>query len=133
MNVVDIQTERRTQLVDITQSIAAAVAGKAGALVTLFVQHTTAGVAVQAAGDGAREVAADIETALDDLVDEDAPWRHLAEGDRNPWSHIRAVLTASSVTIPIVDGSLALGDHQAIFLCEFDGPRLRHVVVTVHG
>jgi secondary thiamine-phosphate synthase enzyme len=66
------------------------------------------------------------------LVNEHWPWRHTEEGDRDPWSHVRAALTASSLTISIVDGDLALGDHQAIFLCEFHGPRTRQLHVVTH-
>jgi secondary thiamine-phosphate synthase enzyme len=87
---------------------------------------------LQAAGEGARHVAADLEAAFEGLVDEAGRWRHAEEGDRNPWSHVRAALTASSLTIPLDGGAPALGDHQAIFLCEFDGPRRRRIVVTVH-
>jgi secondary thiamine-phosphate synthase enzyme len=127
-----IQTKRRTQLVNITGEVEALLAPLAGSLVTLFVPHTTAGVLVQAAGEGATAVASDIEAAFDELVDEKRPWGHLNEGDANPWSHVRAALTASSVSIPIGEGGLALGGHQAVFLAEFDGPRVRtiHVVVT---
>lgn len=133
MTIVEIRTERRTQLVDVTEEIRALLQGSDAPLVTLFVPHTTAGIAVQAAGEGARHVAADVESALDGLVDESAPWQHADEGDRNPASHIRATLTASSLTIPLVGGALALGDHQAIFLCEFDGPRTRRILVTPHA
>jgi thiamine phosphate synthase YjbQ (UPF0047 family) len=56
----------------------------------------------------------------------------LGKGDRNPWAHVRAALTSSSLTIPLVEDKLALGDLQAVFLCEFDGPRAeRTVLVTV--
>jgi secondary thiamine-phosphate synthase enzyme len=127
-----IQTERRTQLVDVTSRVREIVVRQSGHLATLFVPHTTAGIIVQAAGEGAKEVAADVESALERLVNEDWSWRHTEEGDRNPWSHVRSALTASSITIPIVDGDLALGDHQAIFLCEFDGPRSRQLHIVVH-
>jgi secondary thiamine-phosphate synthase enzyme len=130
--VLSIQTERRTQLVDITGRVREIVGRESGQVVTLFVPHTTAGIVVQAAGEGAKEVAADVESALERLVSEDWPWRHTEEGDRNPWSHVRSVLTGASLTIPIVDGELALGDHQAIFLCEFDGPRSRQLHIVVH-
>jgi secondary thiamine-phosphate synthase enzyme len=126
-----VETHRRTALVDITADVRAAIGGSDGTLVSLFVPHTTAGIVVQAAGDGAAEVAHDVETALERLVDETGPWRHTEEGDRNPWSHVRTALTASSLTIPLVDGELALGAFQAIFLCEFDGPRTRTIRVTV--
>jgi secondary thiamine-phosphate synthase enzyme len=125
------QSERKTQLLDITSQVRAAVAGQDGSALTIFVPHTTAGIVLQAAGEGARAVAADVETALERIVDESLAWKHAAEGDRNPWSHVRAALTASSVTIPLEDGEVVLGDFQAIFLCEFDGPRRRRVLLTV--
>jgi len=132
VHVIRVQTEQKTQLVDITAKVRKAVSGAAGAVVTVFVPHTTAGVVVQAAGEGATKVAADLESAFERIVDEDWDWQHTAEGDRNPWSHVRAALTASSVTIPLVDGGLGLSDLQAVFLCEFDGPRAREVHVVVH-
>ncbi len=133
MQTLTVVTERRTQLLDITSEVAAAVAGRDGALATLFVPHTTAGILLQAAGSGATAVAPDVEAALERIVDEAWPWEHVHEGDRNPWSHVRTALTASSVGVPLVDGTLALGAHQAVFLAEFDGPRERaiHVVVSL--
>jgi secondary thiamine-phosphate synthase enzyme len=126
-----VQTERRTQLVNVTGELDGLVALLEGSLVTLFVPHTTAGILVQAAGEGATAVAGDIEAALEQLVDEDRPWGHLHEGDANPWAHIRAALTASSVSIPLAGGRPALGPRQAVFLAEFDGPRERTIHVTV--
>lgn len=126
-----VATEQRTQLLDVTDRVAALLEGAAGSLATLFVPHTTAGIVLQAAGDGATGVATDVAGAFDRLVEEDWPWEHLYEGDRNPWSHVRAALTASSVSIPLDEGRLALGAHQAIFLAEFDGPRERTIRVTV--
>ena len=131
MRELTVATERKTQLLDVTERIRAALEGAEGSLVTLFVPHTTAGVVVQAAGTGATAVAADIEVALDRLVDEEWPWQHIHEGDRNPWSHVRTALTASSVSIPLEEGRLALGGHQAVFLAEFDGPRERTLLLTV--
>jgi secondary thiamine-phosphate synthase enzyme len=126
-----VATERKTQLLDVTDRVQAALAGEEGSLLTLFVPHTTAGVVVQAAGEGATKVAGDIEAALERLVDEASPWDHVHEGDRNPWSHVRTVLTASSISIPFENGRLALGRHQAIFLAEFDGPRERTLLLTL--
>jgi secondary thiamine-phosphate synthase enzyme len=132
VQTLTVVTERRTQLLDVTAEVAAAVDGSDGALATLFVPHTTAGVVLQAAGPGATAVASDVEAAFERLVDEGWPWDHIHEGDRNPWSHVRTALTASSLAIPLMDGKLALGGHQAVFLAEFDGPRERtiHVVVS---
>ena len=131
MREVTVATERKTQLLDVTDLVHAALEGATGALVTLFVPHTTAGIVVQAAGPGAMAVATDVEAALERLVDESGPWNHIHEGDRNPWSHVRTALTASSVSIPFENGRLALGGHQAVFLAEFDGPRERTVLLAV--
>ncbi|HET6867976.1 MAG TPA: secondary thiamine-phosphate synthase enzyme YjbQ [Solirubrobacteraceae bacterium] len=132
MKTLEVRTERKTQLVNVTAQVRAEVAGVSDQLVTLFIPHTTAGVIVQAAGEAAAEVAADVEAAMERLVAEDWPWRHTSEGDRNPWSHVRSALTASSLTLPLIDGELGLGNLQAIFLCEFDGPRTRTIQLVTH-
>jgi secondary thiamine-phosphate synthase enzyme len=126
-----VETQRRTQLLDATERIAALVEGVEGSLVTLFVPHTTAGIVLQAAGEGATAVGGDVEAAFDRIVDEGWSWEHVHEGDANPWSHVRTALTASSVSIPLEGGSLGLGAHQAVFLAEFDGPRARTIRVIV--
>jgi len=126
-----VETERGTQLLDVTEQVQALVDGVDGSLVTLFVPHTTAGVVVQAAGEGATAVAGDIESALHRIVDEGWPWEHVHEGDANPWSHVRAALAGASVSIPLEGGRLALGAQQALFLAEFDGPRKRTIYLTV--
>ena len=82
-------------------------------------------------GRGATKVSADLETAFERLVDESQSWQHTSEGDRNPWAHVRAALAGSPATIPLVDGGLALGSLQAIYLCEFDGPRERELRIVV--
>jgi secondary thiamine-phosphate synthase enzyme len=126
-----VETQRRTQLLDVTAQITALVEGVEGSLVTLFVPHTTAGIVLQAAGEGATAVAGDVEAAFDRIVDESWRWEHVHEGDANPWSHVRTALTASSVSIPLEGGRLMLGAHQAVFLAEFDGPRERTISVIV--
>ena len=131
MRELKVATERKTQLVDVTDRVRAALEGNDGSLATLFVPHTTAGVLLQATGEGASAVAGDVEAALERLVDEAGPWEHIHEGDANPWSHVRTALTASSVSIPLESGRLALGDHQAVFLAEFDGPRERTMYLSV--
>jgi secondary thiamine-phosphate synthase enzyme len=131
METLTVETTRRTELVDITEDVERAVRGQTGHAVLVFVPHTTAGLLIQASGAGARRVAGDIEAAMEQLVSEGWDYEHVYEGDRNPWAHVRATLTASSVTIPLDDGRLALADLQAIFFCEFDGPRERTISLTV--
>jgi secondary thiamine-phosphate synthase enzyme len=127
---IRLRTERRSQLVDITRDVRAAVEGAGGAAVVVYVPHTTAGVTVNEHADPA--VARDHESALERMVGDDWPWEHVEPHEQNAPSHLRASLLGSSVVVPLRDdGSLALGTWQGIFFCEFDGPRERTVYITV--
>jgi secondary thiamine-phosphate synthase enzyme len=124
-----VQTERRSQLLDITNRVRQTLGELDGAAAALvYIPHTTAGVAINEHADPA--VARDFETALERIVSEDWPWQHIEEGEENAPTHIRAAFMGSDVLVPIRDGALALGTWQGIFLCEFDGPRERKVFVT---
>ena len=124
----EIRTRRRAELVDITERVAEAVArsGIADGTCHVFVPHTTAGVTINEGADP--DVAADIESHMTELVPKEAAFEH-AEGNSD--SHIKTVLVGPSCTAPVRDGKLALGTWQAIFLCEWDGPRTRQVEVAV--
>jgi secondary thiamine-phosphate synthase enzyme len=125
----EVKSARRTQVVDVTAKVGEALDGVGEATaVVVYVPHTTAGVVIQEGADPA--VGRDLEMALDRIVEDGWPWEHVEDGDVNPWSHARAALTASSVVIPLLDGKLALGTWQRVFLCEFDGPRARKVYVS---
>ena len=126
---IEVRTERRTQLVEITASVREALgdAREASAAV-VWVPHTTAGIVVQEHADPA--VGRDLEKAFERLVGDGWGWEHIEEGEENAPSHVRAALTATSVVIPFRDGDLALGTWQGVFLCEFDGPRTRKVLVA---
>jgi len=127
---VRLRTERRSQLVDITQLVQQAVAGEGGAAVLVYVPHTTAGVTVNEHADPA--VARDFEAALERMVDDRWRWEHVELGEENAPTHIRASLMGLSVVVPLrADGALALGPWQGIFFCEFDGPRDRTAYVSV--
>jgi secondary thiamine-phosphate synthase enzyme len=126
-----VTTERRTQVIDVTANVRSALEGSDGNAVLVYVPHTTAGVVVQEHADPA--VARDLEMALERIVDDGWPWKHLEDGEVNPWSHVREALTGTSVLLPLAGGDLALGTWQGIFFCEFDGPRTRRVLVsTLH-
>ena len=126
---ISLTTERKTQLVDITQEVRAAFEGANGASAALiYVPHTTAGVTIQEHADPA--VARDLEAALERMVGDDWGWEHIEEGEENAPSHIRASLMGPQVLVPLDDGRLALGTWQGIFFCELDGPRDRRVYVT---
>ena len=130
MRRISITTERKTQLVDITDQVQAALDGSNGAAAALvYVPHTTAGVTINEGADPL--VARDLEAALQKIVDDGWPWQHVEDPDGpNAPSHIRASLMSPQILVPLDDGKLALGKWQGIFFCEFDGPRDRKVYVT---
>lgn len=124
----EVHTSRRSQLLDVTAEVAAAVerAGVKEGLCHVFVPHTTAGVTINEGADP--DVALDIEARLAQMVPKEAGYRH-AEGNAD--SHIKTVLVGPGCTAPVRGGKLALGTWQAVFLCEWDGPRTRRVQVAV--
>ncbi len=128
VQVLELKTTRRTQLVDITGEVTKLVAdsGVRHGVCHLYVPHTTAGLAINESDDP--DVARDIEAALDRLVPKAASYQH-REGNAD--SHIKSTLTGVSATIPIEDGRFTLGRWQGIFFCEFDGPRNRQVRVKI--
>jgi secondary thiamine-phosphate synthase enzyme len=126
---ISVRTERKTQLVEITQDVQQAVADANGASAALvYVPHTTAGVTIQEHADPA--VARDLEAALERMVGDDWGWQHIEDGEENAPSHVRAALAGPQVLVPLDGSRLALGTWQGIFFCEFDGPRSRKVYVT---
>ena len=130
MQELTLQTDRKTQLVDITRQVQDALADANGAHAALvYVPHTTAGVTINEGADPL--VGEDIESALQKVVVEDWQWKHTEDPDGpNAPSHVRATLTGSQVLIPLREGRLALGRYQGIYFCDYDGPRERRVYVT---
>jgi secondary thiamine-phosphate synthase enzyme len=124
----EVTTTRRAQLLDITERVAEAVrrAGVDTGICHVFVPHTTAGVTINEGADP--DVAADVESHLGELVPKEKGFEH-AEGNSD--SHIKTILVGPSCTAPVRGGALAMGTWQAIFLCEWDGPRTRKVEVAV--
>ena len=128
MEKFTVRTPRRVAMVDVTgqvQSIVKASGVQEGVCI-VFVPHTTAGVTVSENADPS--VCEDIETTLSALVPREGRYRHV-EGNAD--AHVKSVLVGQSVSIPISGGWLALGTWQGVFICEFDGPRTRSVLVKV--
>jgi secondary thiamine-phosphate synthase enzyme len=121
-------TRGRERLEVITETVSNAVerSGISNGLCHLFIPHTTAGILVNESDDPA--VLKDILERLDALVPKDGGYHHL-EG--NAHAHIKAGLVGNSLTLPVIDGRVALGRWQGVFLAEFDGPRDRSLIVTV--
>ena len=130
MREISLKTERKTQLIEITDQVREALGDTNGGTAALvYVPHTTAGVAINERIDP--ELVDDLENAFQRVVEDDWEWKHDDEDGPNAPSHARASLASSpQVLIPLRDGGLALGTYQGVFFCEFDGPRERKIYVT---
>jgi secondary thiamine-phosphate synthase enzyme len=110
-------------------------AGESGienGLLTVFCRHTSASLTIQENADP--DVQRDLMTALDRLAPRNAGYVHDTEGPDDMPSHIRTMLTGASVQVPVVDGRLALGTWQGIYLIEHrDRPHRREIVLHVAG
>lgn len=129
VHVLRVRSREREELVEITAEVRARLreAGAREGLCVLFVRHTTAGLTVNENADP--DVPRDTLHALRTLLPQHGMgFRH---GEGNSDAHIKASLTGASVAVPFDDGQLLLGRWQGIFLCEFDGPREREVVMML--
>lgn len=127
---IEVKTDSRTQLIDITNIVAEELekTGVTSGTCSLSMPHTTAGLTINENADP--DVARDILAGLARLVPVTGDYRHV-EGNSD--AHIKASLMGFSLRVPIIDGRLALGTWQALYFCEFDGPRHRHVLVGITG
>jgi secondary thiamine-phosphate synthase enzyme len=116
-SLLAVQT-RGAGFTDLTAEIAKFVAdaGAREGAVTLFIRHTSASLTIQENADPS--VLDDLKTALHRLAPENAGWTHDAEGPDDMPAHIKAMLTATSLQVPVLAGELALGTWQAIYLLE---------------
>ncbi|MDP3427340.1 MAG: secondary thiamine-phosphate synthase enzyme YjbQ [Humidesulfovibrio sp.] len=126
MRQLSLSTTRREELLDITGEVAQALRehGLANGAVLVYSPHTTAGITINEGADP--DVKRDILAHLAHLVPNRADFRH-AEGNSD--AHIKTSLMGPSQLIPVSNGRLKLGTRQKIYLCEFDGPRRRSVLL----
>jgi secondary thiamine-phosphate synthase enzyme len=132
-SVLNVQTSGRG-FVDLTADIAQFVkeASAIEGQVTVFIRHTSASLTIQENADPT--VLADLTTALDRLAPENAGWRHDTEGPDDMPAHIKTMLTATSLQIPVIKGRMMLGTWQAIYLIEHRRrPHQREIVVQFVG
>ena len=125
-----VRSRKHDDAIDITDQVQRVVAesGVSTGICHVYVSHTTAGVFINENADP--DVLIDFLNTLDALVPWSNAYQH-AEG--NAAAHIKSSLIGTSQTVPVRDGSLALGRWQGIYFAEFDGPRERHLEVTVLG
>jgi secondary thiamine-phosphate synthase enzyme len=125
---------RGVGFVNLTAEVAKFVrdAGAGEGAVTLFIRHTSASLTIQENADPS--VLDDLTTALDRAAPENAGWTHDTEGPDDMPAHIKTMLTATSLHVPVLNGELALGTWQAIYLIEHRArPHRREVVLQFTG
>lgn len=127
-SILTVQTSG-SGFVDLTGEVAKFVAdahAREGA-VTLFIRHTSASLTIQENADPS--VLIDLATALNRLAPENAGWVHNTEGPDDMPAHVKTMLTATSLQVPVLNGALALGTWQAIYLIEHRSRQHRREVV----
>jgi secondary thiamine-phosphate synthase enzyme len=132
-SLLTVQT-KGAGFVDLTAEVAKFVRdvrAKEGA-VTLFIRHTSASLTIQENADPS--VLVDLRTALERLAPEHAGWTHYTEGPDDMPAHVKTMLTATSLQIPVLNGAMALGTWQAIYLAEHRSrPHRREIVLQFIG
>ena len=107
-------------------------AGAKEGVLGLFLRHTSASLVIQENADS--DVRTDLVTALDRIAPADAGWVHVVEGPDDMPAHVKAMVTGVSLHIPVIDGTLALGTWQGLYLAEHrDKPHRREVVLQFIG
>jgi secondary thiamine-phosphate synthase enzyme len=124
-----IQTQSRSQMLEITDAVARVVAENNvhDGMVLVYVPHTTAAVTINENADP--DVKHDLLQKLETMIPKHEPYYQHGEGNSD--SHVKTSLVGNSVTVLIERGKLVLGTWQGIQFCEFDGPRSRSFVVKV--
>lgn len=130
MTTITIDTRQRTELIDITAKVRAAIGsrGISEGLAVVYTPHTTAAITINENADP--DVASDMVLALDKLVPVDRAFRHV-EG--NSPAHVKSTLVGASETLIVAGGVPVLGTWQGVYFCEFDGPRRRQIHIQVIG
>ncbi|HMO81093.1 MAG TPA: secondary thiamine-phosphate synthase enzyme YjbQ [Pyrinomonadaceae bacterium] len=124
MKRLSFRSKEREEMIEITAEASGHLPEGAGVCV-LFTQHTTCGLTINENADP--DVKSDMLGFLQRLIPQyDPNFKHF---EHNSDAHIKASLVGSSVTVPFENGKLLLGRWQGIFLCEFDGPRERQVLM----
>lgn len=125
---IRVKTNSRTEFIDVTQDVQRIVSesGLRSGACHLFVPHTTAAITINENADP--DVIRDILKGLNKAIPFDDDYAH-SEG--NSAAHIKSSMIGVSLLLMVDDERLALGTWQAVFFCEFDGPRDRRVMIKV--
>ncbi len=129
--VLELETNDKVELVDITQNMNAAVAesGLRKGLVNVYSSHSTSGIFINENESGLLE---DFMDVIQLIVPTNGNYQH-NRIDNNADSHLRSFLIGCNETIPFKNGSMSLGTWQSVFFLELDGPQTRRVTITIIG
>ncbi len=131
VHYIKVDSRSRTEMIDITAGVQEVVQKSRvrDGVCHVFALHTTAAITINEGADP--DVQRDIMNFLDKMVPVSYPFAH---GEGNSDAHVKSSLIGASETVIVEDGKLVLGTWQAIYFCEFDGPRSgRKVAVRVVG
>ncbi|HVG44611.1 MAG TPA: secondary thiamine-phosphate synthase enzyme YjbQ [Longimicrobium sp.] len=129
MEIVELRTSRRTELLEVTGRVQEVVdrSGVSGGVVVVQSLHTTAALTINENADP--DVKHDLLAKLERLVPHREPFYRHDEGNSD--SHLKTSFFGPSLTVVVDGGRLVLGRWQGVYLCEFDGPRERRLAVQV--
>jgi len=125
LKILRIKTVAKVEAKDITDEVQKAIKGVEAQLLNIYTPHTTCGLVINEDADP--DVMKDVIEGLERLAPKNYPYRH-REGNAD--AHIKSTIPGCSLSIPISEGRVMLGQWQGIFLMEFDGPRERKVYLT---
>ena len=125
MNFIQVSSKIREEMIDITADVEKFIPKDGDGVCVLFTQHTTCSMTINENADP--DVKSDMLGFLHRLIPQYEPdFKHF---EHNSDAHIKSSLVGSSVSVPFENGKLLLGRWQGVYLCEFDGPRERKVLV----
>ena len=124
MNVITVRSNTHEQVIDITKDVAALAASMKDGICSLFTQHTTCALTVLTNEEG---IAEDLLSVLHGLVPQTTAYVH--DSADHVRAHMLSALVGPSVSVPVRDGRLGLGQFQRIVLVELEGPRQRTIQV----
>jgi secondary thiamine-phosphate synthase enzyme len=129
MDTITVSSAHREQMIDITGDVQRSVANseKLDGICHIYTQHTTCGLTINENADP--DVKSDMLGFLQRLIPQYEP--NFDHFEHNSDAHIKSSLVGSSTSLPFSKGKLLLGRWQGIYLCEFDGPRERKVIITL--
>ena len=128
MYKIEVKSNKRQDFIDVTKEVSEIIKrdGMTSGIAIVFVTHTTAGITINENADS--DVLDDLGSTLNSVFPNRSDYSHV-EGNSD--AHVKSMLTSASLTCIVENNKLVLGVWQAIYLCDFDGPRTRQIFVKL--